>query len=140
MPADFFIDGKLGVVFSKAWGILNKADGYEHMDRLVGHPEFDPKFRQLFDFREVIEVDLTGDEIRILAKRNIFQAPSRRAFVVRSKLHFGLARMFEIYREVAGEEGIMVFAEMQEAVSWLGLSAEPEARLFARLGLVAGMG
>ena len=135
MPADFFIDTQLGVVFSKAVGMLALADGLDHMDRLQSHPDFRPEFKQLFDFRRVSEVALSNDDIRRLAQRTIFGKTSRRAFVVSGDLEFGIGRMFEAYRDVAGESGIVIFREMKEALAWLSLSAEPEPGLFAKLNL-----
>jgi len=133
MPADFFIDTQLGIVFSKAVGVFTLADCLGHTDRLQSRPEFRPEFNQLFDFRRVSEVALSNDDIRRLAQRTIFSTTSRRAFVVSGDLEFGIGRMFEAYRDIAGESGIMMFREMKEALSWLSLSAEPDPSLFPNL-------
>lgn len=134
MPAIFHIDVQRGVVFSKANGVFSHTDALEHMERLSRHPDFRPAFNQLLDFRQVTSVVLSGEEVRALAQRAIFSESSRRAFVVSSDLQFGLSRMFGIYRELGGEEGIMVFREMNTALGWLGLSAEPDPKLFADVG------
>ncbi|MBI3880717.1 MAG: hypothetical protein HY301_11740 [Verrucomicrobia bacterium] len=138
MPGDFYIDAKLGVVFSKVTGVLTLADVLDHMERLVRHPDFRPEFNQLLDFREATNMALSNDEVRGLARKNIFSALSRRAFVVSSDLQFGLSRVFATHRELLGEGGILVFREMQEALNWLALSSVPDARVFARLHPPAG--
>jgi hypothetical protein len=133
MPADFFIDTRLGIVFSKATNVLAMADALDHMDRLERDPEFRPEFNQLIDFRQTSAVVLSHDEIRRLASRKIFGPRSRRAFVVPGDFEYGLARIFATYRDMQGESGIMIFRDMEKALAWLALSAEPSAALFPRL-------
>jgi len=133
MAFDFYIDAKLGVVFSKADGVFDRTVALGHMDQLSRHPDFRPEFHQLADFRMVTQFAMTAEDVRQLAKRAIFSASSKRAFVVSSDLQFGLARMFRAHREMNGEEGIMIFREMREALDWLSLSAEPDSQLFPRL-------
>ncbi|MBA4191297.1 MAG: hypothetical protein C0467_25220 [Planctomycetaceae bacterium] len=133
MPADFFIDIRLGVVFSKATGVFDSADAMDHMGRLQNHPDFRPDFNQLFDFRDVNTVMLSAGEVRQLAKQSIFSVSSHRAFVVPGDLEFGLARMFGTYRDLEGESGIVSFRLMGKALAWLSLSVEPEPSMFAKL-------
>jgi hypothetical protein len=51
-------------------------------------------------------------------------------FVVASDLQFGLSRMFGAYREIVGDQELMVFRTMAEALSCLSLPAEPDPKLF----------
>ena len=83
MPADYLIDRAIGVVFSRAWGVLTDADLLEHQRRLGLDPEFNPSWNQLFDFHEVTDVQVTAAGIRTLAERNLFRTGSHRAFTVR---------------------------------------------------------
>jgi hypothetical protein len=131
MPADFFIDPRCGMVFSKAHGVLSLIDVMDHMDRLHSHPDFRPAFNQLFDFREVTAFPMSFDDLRSLARRSIFSANSQRAYVVRTDWQFGLGRVFSTYRDLAGESGIQIFRSMEEALAWLGLAAEPDVDHFA---------
>ena len=138
MPADFFIDVELGVVYSKASGRLDLAGGLDHVARLLRHPDFQPKFKQLFDFREVTEMSLSSRDIRELATPTVFSRHSLRAFVVSSDLQFALGRMFEAYRNLAGEREIAIFREMKEALAWLRLAAEAGPGRFPRLAPESG--
>ena len=131
MPADFFIDTRLGVVFTKATGHLSWSDVANHMDRLAKHPDFRPEFKQLADFRQVTTVALSHDELRRLAKVPVFDARAQRAFVVSGDLQFGIARTFATYRELADEVGVTIFRDMAQALAWLSLPSEPEADRFA---------
>jgi hypothetical protein len=95
------------------------ADGLAYQQQLLGDPEFDPTFSQLFDFTHVTQFDIGMDDVRTLAQKTIFSNQSRRAFVVKGDLAYGLARMFEILRESFGEQGIAVFRELDDALEWV---------------------
>ena len=99
-------------------GALTKEDVLGHMDRLSNDPDFDPEFSQIIDFRQIASLEFGPDEVRQFAKRKIFSTRSRRAIVVKDDLQFGLARMFEIHRELKGETGIRVFRDYDEAVEY----------------------
>jgi hypothetical protein len=124
MPADFSIDAQRRMVFSNATGVLTLSDALDHMDRLSRHPDFRPAYNQLFDFRKVTEIALSGDDIQEIAARNIFAPGSRRAFLVATGLQFGMARMFATYRRFGGEQGISVFTDANKARSWVSLPDE----------------
>lgn len=124
MPADFIVDVPLRTVFSSASGVVFAADIQSHMDRLSRHPDFHPEFNQILDMRRVTEFKLSSEELRDFAQRSIFSSTSKRSFLVATELHFGLARMFEAYRQVAGEKGIKVVSDLNEARLWVGLPPE----------------
>ena len=64
---------------------------------------------------------MTAGGIRIAAQLHLFGRHSRRAIVAMNPLTYGLARMFQTYRELArGEERIRVFKNMEDALVWLG--------------------
>ena len=119
MPAFYKIDKERKLVLSSGSGVLTREDVLGHQDRLSQDPDFDPSFSQLSDFTHITKVDLTPEDVRLAAKRNIFSPQSRRAMVVNNDLQYGLARMFEIHRELAGEKGIRVFRKIEEALDWV---------------------
>ncbi|MGB6897293.1 MAG: hypothetical protein WBE12_01775 [Candidatus Acidiferrum sp.] len=119
MPAFYKIDKERRLVLSSGTGVFNKEAAQAHQERLLADPEFDPSYSQLRDFTHVTQIDLTAADIQQLALRNIFSPESRRAFLVTNDLAFGLARMFEILRESAGERGIGVFRNLEEALDWV---------------------
>jgi hypothetical protein len=76
----------------------------------------------LIDATTVTDPEANSDLIRKLAKGHVFQKGSRRALVTGKSVIFGLARMFEIHRELAGgTEEIRIFFEMNKALVQLGL-------------------
>ncbi|MGC1619940.1 MAG: hypothetical protein WA765_15735 [Candidatus Acidiferrum sp.] len=119
MPAFYKIDKERRLVMSSGTGVFNKEDALSHQNRLLADPDFDPSYSQLLDFTHVAKIDLTAADIRLLAVRNIFLSESRRAFLVPNDLAFGLGRMYEILREAAGERGIRIFRNLEEALDWV---------------------
>jgi hypothetical protein len=128
MPADYKIDKQRRFVLSFGSGLLTKEDVLSHMDRISVDPDFDPNFSQLLDFTKVTEIGFGPQEVRVFAERNIFAPRARRAFLVQNDLHFALARMFEIHRELRGEVGIAVFRALEDAMKWITAEdAAPES-------------
>ena len=123
MPADYHIDLQRRRVISRGWGALTFEDCLGHMRRLSGDPAFDPTFSQLMDFREVTLVQMSHSDVYELATRSLFSPVSRRAFITRAAVQFGMARVFQQYRTAMGEFGIRVFEDYDEAVKWLDADA-----------------
>lgn len=125
MPFDYVIDREAGIVFSTGIGAVTLAELTGHQDRLTSDPDFKPDFRQLVDLTKVDHFNTKLSDLHALAARNVFGPGSRRAIVANSELHFGMARGFELMRAALtkGEnrEEIMVFRDLAEARSWLGL-------------------
>jgi hypothetical protein len=119
MPATYEIDKKRRLVITTGLDQLTLADALAHQERLLKDPDFDPRFSQIMDLTHVNFSGFGADDIRKVAERNIFSSESRRAIVVSSTLVYGFGRMFEILREIAGEKGIRVFRDMDEAVDWI---------------------
>jgi hypothetical protein len=132
MPASFIIDPAHRVVVSTGSGTFTQADFHAHMARIGADARFNPDFNHIIDCRAISQIDLTREQIMDLATRSIFNAQSRRAFVVSSELQFGLTRMFAAYREIAGGQKIMIFRSMAEALAWLELPADFEPAPTAR--------
>lgn len=119
MPASYKIDKGRRLVISTGEGRLTIDDILNHMDRISHDPDFDPEFSLLIDFTNVSAVDFGPEEVREFAKRTIYSRHARRAILVKDDLQFGLARMFEIHRELNGEPGIRVCRSLEEAMEWI---------------------
>lgn len=104
---------------SSGSGVLTIEVIIGHQERLLNDPDFDPGYSQLSDFTHVTKVELSSVDIRLAARKNIFLPHSRRALVVKNDVQYGLARMFEIHRDLAGEVGIRVFRTIDEALGWV---------------------
>ena len=119
MSAFYTINKERRLVMSSGAGNLTKEDVFSHMDRLSADPDFEPDFCQLADFRHITDVQFGPEDVRQFAERDIYSPNARRAFLVKDDLQFGLARMFEIHRELKGETGIRVFRTLDEALDWV---------------------
>jgi hypothetical protein len=119
MPAFYKIDKENRLVMSTASGTLSLADGLAHQEKLQRDPDFDPSYAQLLDFSHVTKLEISSEDVRTLAQASIFSPASRRALLVSGDTAYGLARMFEILRETAGDTGVEVFRNLDEALDWV---------------------
>ena len=119
MPAYFKIDKERRLVMSTGAGVFTMTDALAHQENLLKDSDFEPTFSQFWDLTYVTKVDLTSEDLQRLSQRSIFSRDSRRAILVNADLVFGLARMFEIYRDSLGETGIRVFRNLEDALEWV---------------------
>jgi hypothetical protein len=71
----------------------------------------------------VTDLEASSPFLRDLAKRSVFAAGSRRAFVAARDLHYGLARMLQVFCELEGSD-VGVFHTTEEAEAWLRTQPE----------------
>ena len=114
MPAEYRVDLTRRLVRTREWGVLTDDDLQDLYEKIRTDPEFDPSFRQLCDLREVTKISTTVDTLRSLAQNHVFWPGSRRAFVVGRAVDFGLARMYQAYSELGGQN-VEIFREMDDA-------------------------
>ena len=120
LPTSFRIDTERRTVFSSGAGVLSDDDLRGHQRQLLGDPAFDPSFNQLWDFRQVVQVDVSSETLRALATARSFAPSAKRAAVAPRNILYGMARMFEMLHNKAPEE-FRVFRNIREAADWLGL-------------------
>jgi hypothetical protein len=125
MPTNYGIDVEQQLVFSRASGDVTDAELFNHQSQLARDPLFHRDFSQLADFLGVTSsTGVTAKGIMRLAQEHLYGPSSRRAFVASDPASFGLARMFETYRDISqGEEQIRVFKNLKDARLWLGIIA-----------------
>jgi hypothetical protein len=119
MPAFYKIDKEHRVVLSTASGVFDLAAALAHQDQLLADPDFDPTYSQLLDYSHVTDVRIDANDVRKLAERSVFWPCSRRAMYVTRDIEYGFARMFEMLRQNAGEKGIRVFRNLDDALTWI---------------------
>lgn len=119
MPATYEIDKERRLVITTVFEQLTVADALAHQEQLSKDPDFDPGYSQLIDLTRADVSEIAATDVRRIAERNIYSPESLRAIVVSSNVAYGLGRMFETLRESAGENGIRVFRDLDEAVDWL---------------------
>ena len=96
---------------------------YDGRRRMMSDPAFDPSFSQLVDTRPVTTFEMNGYTVKQFAQEHVLAPGSRRALVMSRPRDLGLARMFQIYRRLAGgTEATEIFSDMEAAQKWLGLT------------------
>ena len=128
MPYQLDLDADNRVVRVRLYGLITDADLLAADDELRADTRFDSGFDQFVDVSEASQEQISADVLRRIASRPpLFGPGSRRAFVVRSDLGYGLARLFQARRgDVAGE--IQIFRSRAHAELWLGKAAGAELK------------
>lgn len=124
MPTAYTIDPDRQLVRATAWGRLTEAETRALCNALRDDPAFVPTYRQMCDLREVTEIEASTIFLRHLACHSIFLSDTRRAWVARSDIVFGLARMLQVFCDNEGRE-VGVFRTLAEGNDWLGLTDVP---------------
>ena len=120
MSLKYSIDKSQRLIVTVVEGVVRFGDIRDHQNRLLADPDFDATFDQLLDGTRVTRCELSTDQVRTLATRQILSRDSLRAFVATQPHVFGLGRMMEVYHEDLGQ--LHVFYSMEEALNWLGRS------------------
>ena len=122
------IEPETGIAIATCFGILRSDDAEAGATALWANPGWLGK-AAVWDFREA-QFDISSMDVRELAQfvlqNQPSPPPSRIAFVTRRDVDFGMARMFEVFRETPPTE-FRVFRDYDEALSWARLAASGAA-------------
>ena len=127
MTITYAIDSGLGVVFTKATGVLTDDELVAHKQNLLRDPAFKPGMVELSDVRGVERLEVTPEGIRRFVVQDSADADRLRCFklaiVASQDVVFGMARMYEMSTG-ANSLSVNVFRDMDTARVWLGLSQD----------------
>jgi hypothetical protein len=127
MPFSYVVYREHRLVISAGSGLVTWQEIKERQDQTKTDPNFNPEFNQIVDLRAVTGFEMTSDQAQTLARRMIFSATSRRAFVAASPAVFGVGRMWEIFTEMSDNPShIQVFYDLPSALKWLNLESLPQ--------------
>lgn len=131
MPIAYQIDHDQRLVFATPHGVLIDADIFKYQQEVWSRPDV-RGYNELIDMAGVTEIEfISTKRVAFLADLSAsMDAPalvSKLAIIATTDLHFGLARMYETYRETAkqGTKAVRVFRNREEALQWLGVSLKP---------------
>ena len=112
------LDPVRGLVVNVASGTVNAQEMRENQQALRDDPAFKPSFKLLVDMRQVVDPDVTSEELRDLALSSPFDPGVRRAYVVSSRTQFGKTRL---YQAIIGARSHKygIFETWDEAVAWI---------------------
>jgi hypothetical protein len=127
MPFGYVVYREHRLVISTGSDLVTWEEIKARQDQTQTDPDFNPEFDQIVDLRPVTGFNMTSDHARLLARRIIFSAKSKRAFVAASPGVFGVGRMWEIFTEMSDNQSqIRVFYDLPSALKWLGLESLPQ--------------
>ena len=119
MPVKYRIEKLADIVHAEAYGALTDTEALAHQRDLKADPDFDPSYREFFDFTAVTPFWITPQGIHILAANSPWKDGARRAFVAKDDLAYGMLRMFQSLLDGRGQQ-VAVFRTASEAWEWLG--------------------
>ena len=87
-------------------------------------PGFDPDFNSIWDLSHVTDLQkITPEQIEwivsFVKKQRSIHGRIRTALVVAEKLHFGIARIYEMSLESDSNNKVMVFNNLEKALLWI---------------------
>ena len=112
------VDASRRLVVNVATGTLNAQEVLENQLALRNDPSFDGSFRSLVDLRRVVDLDVSSEELRATAAGSPFNPDARRAYVVTSRAHFGVTRLYQAIIN-ADPTNFRIFENWDDAVAWL---------------------
>jgi len=112
------VDSTRRLVINVASGTLNAQEMMENQLILRSDPAFEGSFRSLVDLRRVVDLDITGEDLRAVARSSPFHPGVLRAYVVTSREQFGLTRLYQAIID-ADVSTYRIFESYDEAVAWL---------------------
>jgi hypothetical protein len=59
------------LMITRAWGHITMADVRAYQQELGQRPEFDPTWSLVFDARDAVKFDMSGDEVRQLTETSV---------------------------------------------------------------------
>ena len=128
MPCDCELDLEHRCVRARGWGVLTFEEALATRHKFLSDPAFEPDFDQIYDGTAITRLPFTAAQVAELARADMFNERSRRAFVAPQSDTSGAVRLYQSYRKVnGGREKIRVFRTLAAAEAWLAGEHPPIA-------------
>ena len=118
MPVKYSLDRERRLLIVKASGVLVDGDVHAGRQELLDDPDFDRDLGQLFDARDVEEVQFSVEVMGRMAQTSILARESRRAFVATTAYQYRMASLFVTLAQPY-QPNVRVFRDLDEALAWL---------------------
>jgi len=107
-------------VHTMFWGEVALADVLSAIERGLQDSEIASGFAEIVDLTEITRMDLSDEDLHVIANKSPFSLTARRAFVVpEDSVVRERVQMYEILRQIQGETGIRIFRTLDEALNWV---------------------
>jgi hypothetical protein len=112
------IDVDRHLVLTRIAGEVSAADVAAYYAELRADPQYSPAYSILNDLTGATPIGIVGASVRAMAAESPVAPGARLALVVGNDLHFGLARMLQVYAE-GRDVQVEVFKDHAKAREWL---------------------
>lgn len=120
MPYSYDIDVEKRLINVTVTGVISAQEILAFRDEISKDPKLGPGFSQLTDFSAATKIDADPASVRQLASWTFHREPTRMAVVAHKPEIFGMIRMFEGYKNLAGvPDEIHIFDTREAALAWL---------------------
>jgi hypothetical protein len=105
-------------------GEFNFDDLFEYLVRVYDDKDFNPNLNSVWNLIDVADIEkISTDQIQKIVsyvswKREKYGS-MKTALVVSSRIHYGIARMYEQSLEAASKSEIIVFRDLESAINWI---------------------
>jgi hypothetical protein len=132
MPLEYRIDHRRRVVLARATGTLTHAEVFGYQRDVWARPDV-TGYDELVDMSDVERVGLPSVDritalVSVSAGMDVRAPVTRFAIVAPRDFEFALGRMYAAHRDLDSRstKRVSVFRTREEALTWLGLTSEPE--------------
>jgi hypothetical protein len=134
VPFSSYIDAERRIAYCRVSGQATLADFLSLRGELAESASVDASFGLLMDLRGADTSALSSDDLRQLtSEATPIPAAAKRAIVISDSAQYGLARMFQRRRELAGGlHDLQICNSIDEALAWLGAPDFPVPAADAR--------
>ena len=120
MPVSLSIDAEQKLTVTTGEGVVTDAEFIEARQQLLAHPDFDPSFDRIWDFRRVTESRVTGEVIvRLVAESPNAGKPICRAVVVSERTGPMKAILDFIGHTRQASRRVAAFPDLASARKWV---------------------
>ena len=123
MPISVHIDKKARIRFHQISGDVTLDEIMSTLRQLYASADFDADLNVLWDWRSANVGAISFEEAKYISDFAGHHwgtsGTSRAAFVVARDEHYGLARMFELLLDSRSSSKVMVFRDLEKALTWL---------------------
>lgn len=99
-------------------GIITEEDFIQLREMVLADPQFHPDFSFIDDITGTTDLDIGNDRLYSIAQQTVANPGIRRALVAENNYQYGMARMYKVFSENAGQN-FQVFRTLEEAVDWV---------------------
>ena len=105
-------------------GHFNFDNLFEYLVGVYDDKDFNPSLNSVWNLTDVDEIEKIGTDqiqkiVAYVSWKREKHGSMKTALVVSSRIHYGIARMYEQNLEASSKSEIMVFRDLESALDWI---------------------